>query len=130
MKTDTNMARITGLSKRTGSRFYQLCTVIPQDLQAAYDPKVGAALSELQAVATRTALTLSTLRQHVLFRKRRRIFYSRLLCILPEHQAPVWRIHFPRGGSCLRTTPGSYNLRPEGWQRQVTKENWSVVFSW
>ena len=36
MKTDTKMARITGLSKRPGSRFYQLCTVIPQDVRAAY----------------------------------------------------------------------------------------------
>jgi hypothetical protein len=39
MKTDTNMARITGLSKRPGSRFYQLCTVIPQEIRAAYGGK-------------------------------------------------------------------------------------------
>ena len=39
MKSDTDMARITGLSKRPGSRFYQLCTVISQDRRAAYGGK-------------------------------------------------------------------------------------------
>ena len=37
MKIDTNMATIQGVSKRPSSRFYQLCIVIPQDLQPAYE---------------------------------------------------------------------------------------------
>jgi hypothetical protein len=39
MKIDTTMAKFPGLSKRQSSSFYQLCTVIPLDIRAAYAGK-------------------------------------------------------------------------------------------
>lgn len=92
MKIDTTMAKFPGLSKRQNSSFYQLCTVIPLDVRAAYAGKATTRKSLGTANRREAELLAARERTRLLEEfetKRLTLFPQRLETITPEMSAEL-----------------------------------------